>query len=120
MRAFERQEARGGIFEILHDEVAWTIDNGRTHTSQAGFLAKGAAPVMGRLASTLVMTIRALWTDGDTMIIRFDGDVAAIDGAEYHNEYCRVWRPHGGRVARSHASMDIIAVQELIDHVEPG
>ncbi len=87
VRTFERQNAGGDIFEILHDKVAWTIVNGRTCTCRADFLTKGAAPIMDRLASTPVMTIRDLWTDVDTMIIRFDGDAPAIDGTEYHNEY---------------------------------
>ncbi|MFE3249797.1 nuclear transport factor 2 family protein [Streptomyces sp. NPDC059209] len=119
-RAFERQNAGGDIYEILHDDVEWTIVNGRTYTSKADFLAEGSAPIMDRLASTLVMTVQDLWTDGDTVIIRFYGDAVAIDGVEYHNEYCWVWQLLGGRVMRSHAYLDMIAVQELIDRIEVG
>ncbi|MFF5109885.1 nuclear transport factor 2 family protein [Streptosporangium sp. NPDC000509] len=118
LRAFERQNAGGDIYEILHDDVKWTIVNGRTYTSKAEFLAQGSAPIMDRLASTLVMTIHDLWSEGDTVIIRFAGDATAIDGVEYHNEYCWVWRLQGGRVMRSHAYLDMIAVRELVDRVE--
>ncbi|KXK64008.1 hypothetical protein AWW66_00485 [Micromonospora rosaria] len=118
LRAFERQNAGGDIYEILHDDVRWTIVNGRTYLSKAEFLAEGSAPILDRLASTLVMTIRDLWADDDTVIIRFDGDATAIDGIAYHNEYCWVWRLRGGRVVRCHAFLDMIAVRELVDRVE--
>ncbi|WP_428964835.1 hypothetical protein [Micromonospora fluostatini] len=58
LRAFERQNAGGDIYEILHDDVRWTIVNGRTYRSKAEFLAEGSAPILDRLAPTLVMTIR--------------------------------------------------------------
>jgi ketosteroid isomerase-like protein len=118
LRAFERQNAGGDIYEILHDEVEWSIVNGRTYTSKAEFLEEGSAPILDRLASTLVMTIQDLWADGDTVIIRFYGDATAIDGVEYHNEYCWVWQLQDCRVIRSHAFLDMTAVRMLIDRIE--
>ncbi|WP_199180161.1 MULTISPECIES: nuclear transport factor 2 family protein [Micromonospora] len=117
-RAFARQNAGGDIYDILHDEVEWTIVNGRTYTSKAEFLAQGSAPIMDRLASTLVMTIRDMWADGDTVIIRFAGDATATDGVDYHNEYCWIWQLRGGDVVRSHAFLDMVAVRELIDRID--
>jgi ketosteroid isomerase-like protein len=118
LKAFARQNADGDIFDILHDDVEWSIVNGRTYTSKADFLAAGSAPIMDRLATTLVMTIQDLWADGDTVIIRFYGDATAIDGVEYHNEYCWVWQLKDSLVIRSHAFLDMGAVQELIDRVQ--
>ncbi|WP_206025312.1 nuclear transport factor 2 family protein [Micromonospora zingiberis] len=117
-RAFERQNAGGDIYEILHDDVEWTIVNGRTYPSKAEFLAEGAAPIMDRLATTLMMRIRDMWADGDTVIVRFDGDATAIDGVEYHNEYCWIWQLRRERVVRCYAFLDLIAVRELIDRIE--
>ncbi|MGC5033576.1 nuclear transport factor 2 family protein [Micromonospora sp. DT229] len=116
--AFARQNAGGDIYDILHDQVEWTIVNGRTYTSKAEFLAQGSAPIMDRLASTLVMTIREMWADGDTVIIRFSGDSTAVDGVDYHNEYCWIWQLRGGQVVRCHAFLDMVAVRELIDRID--
>ncbi|WP_433533187.1 nuclear transport factor 2 family protein [Micromonospora sp. CA-263727] len=118
LRAFARQNAGGDIYEILHDEVEWTIVNGRTYTSKAEFLTQGSAPILDRLASALVMTIQDMWIDGDIVIIRFEGDATAIDGVDYHNEYCWIWQMRGGRVVRCHAFLDMIAVRELVDRIE--
>ncbi|MEV6814370.1 nuclear transport factor 2 family protein [Micromonospora sp. NPDC051296] len=118
LRAFARQNAGGDIYEILHDDVRWTIVNGRTYTSKAEFLAEGSAPILDRLASILRMTIKDMWTDGDTVIIRFEGDATATDGVDYHNEYCWIWQMRGGKVVRCHAFLDMIAVRELIERVE--
>lgn len=118
LRAFERQNAGGDLYEILHDDVEWTIVNGRTYASKAEFLTQGSAPVLDRLASTLVMTIRELWTDGDTVVVHFEGDATAVDGVAYHNEYCWIWQLRGGRVVRCHAFLDMIAVRELIERVD--
>jgi uncharacterized protein len=116
--AFARQNAGGDLYEILHDDVRWTIGNGRTYTSKAEFLAEGSAPVLDRLASILRMTIKEMWTEGDTVIIRFEGDATAIDGVDYHNEYCWIWQMRGGKVVRCHAFLDMVAVRELIERVE--
>ena len=118
LRAFARQNAGGDIYEILHDDVEWTIVNGRTYTSKAEFLAEGSAPILDRLATTLVMTIQDMWTDGHTVIIRFEGDATAIDGVDYHNEYCWIWQMRGGRVVRCNAFLDMIAVRELVDRID--
>ncbi|MFC4008048.1 nuclear transport factor 2 family protein [Nonomuraea purpurea] len=118
IRAFERQNAGGDIYEILHDDVEWKIVNGRTYTSKAEFLTEGSAPILDRLASVLVMTIRDLWTEGDTVVIRFDGHATAVDGVEYHNEYCWIWQLRGGHVVRCHAFLDMIAVRELVERIE--
>ncbi|MER5643010.1 nuclear transport factor 2 family protein [Streptosporangium sp. NPDC002524] len=118
IRAFERQNAGGDLYEILHDDVEWKIVNGRTYTSKAEFLTEGSAPVLDRLASVLVMTIRDLWTEGDTVVVRFDGRATAVDGVEYRNEYCWVWQLRGGRVVRCHAFLDMIAVRELVERIE--
>ncbi|RIV39748.1 nuclear transport factor 2 family protein [Micromonospora radicis] len=87
---------------------------GRTYPSKADFLAEGAAPIMDRLATTLVTTIRDVWADGDTVIVRFDGDATAIDGVEY----CWIWQLRHERVVRCYAFLDLIAVRELVDRVE--
>ncbi|MFB6981577.1 nuclear transport factor 2 family protein [Streptomyces scopuliridis] len=120
LRAFKRQNAGGDIYEILHDDVEWKIVNGRTYVSKAEFLAEGSAPIMDRLATTLVMTISDLWTDGDTVIIRFEGDSTATDGVAYHNEYCWVWEMRGGLVTRCYAFLDMMAVRELVDRIDLG
>ncbi|WP_434740624.1 nuclear transport factor 2 family protein [Micromonospora sp. SH-82] len=118
LRAFARQNAGGDIYEILHDDVQWTIVNGRTYTSKAEFLAEGSAPILDRLGSILRMTVKEMWTDRDTVVIRFEGDATAIDGVEYHNEYCWIWQLRGGEVVRCHAFLDMIAVRELVDRIE--
>ncbi|MEU9609776.1 nuclear transport factor 2 family protein [Streptomyces sp. NPDC048057] len=117
LRAFARQNNGGSFFDVLHPDVVWSIANGRTYHGKQAFLDEGAAPIVTRLATPLIMTPQHLWADGDTVITRFEGDATALDGVAYHNEYCWVLTFRRNQVVRAYAYLDMIAVTELIDRV---
>ncbi|SMD27397.1 nuclear transport factor 2 family protein [Kibdelosporangium aridum] len=115
--AFARQNSGGSFYEILADDVVWTIVNGRTYHGKRQFLTEGAAPVLSRLRTSLHMTPLELWADRDTVIAMFDGDAVALDGVGYHNNYCWIMRFRESQVVRVFAFLDTVAVNELIARV---
>jgi ketosteroid isomerase-like protein len=117
-RAFARQNSGGSFYEILADDVEWTIVNGRTYHGKRQFLDEGAAPILTRLRTTLHMTPLELWADRDTVIAMFDADAVALDGVAYHNNYCWIMRFRGSRVAEGFAFLDLVAVNDLVARVE--
>ncbi|MEU1288860.1 nuclear transport factor 2 family protein [Kitasatospora sp. NPDC005856] len=44
-----------------------------------------------KMFQSLSFPIRELWTDGDTVIARFDGECVMQDGADYRNSYISVF-----------------------------
>ncbi|WP_394620012.1 nuclear transport factor 2 family protein [Lentzea sp. JNUCC 0626] len=117
-KAFARQNVGGSVYDVLDDDVEWTIVNGSTYTSKSEFLSQGAAPILDRLSSPLAMTIRDLWTHRDVVIIHFDGDATALDGKPYRNEYCWIWQLRNDKVVRCNAFLDLVVIRELIDRVD--
>ncbi|WP_199441965.1 nuclear transport factor 2 family protein [Umezawaea beigongshangensis] len=116
-RAFARQNSGGSFYEILADDVVWTIVNGRTYHGKEQFLDEGAAPVLTRLRTSLHMTPLRLWADRDTVVAMFDADAVALDGVAYHNNYCWIMRFRGSRVVEVFAFLDLVAVNELVARV---
>ncbi|GGM06548.1 MULTISPECIES: nuclear transport factor 2 family protein [Micromonospora] len=118
MAAFARQNSGGSFYDILADDVRWSIVNGRTYDSRAEFLAEGSAPILDRLRTILRMRPLQVWTDGDTVIVHFEADAVALDGLAYHNEYCWILRMRANQVFRVHAFLDMVAVANLVDRVK--
>jgi uncharacterized protein len=90
--SFDRwREAKGGPFELLADDVEWTIVGSsplaRTYRSKQEFIDTVIAPFNARMATPLVPTVRGIFADGDTVIILFDAEATVIDGKPYRNSY---------------------------------
>ncbi|MFT9667124.1 nuclear transport factor 2 family protein [Streptomyces rhizosphaericola] len=120
-RAFARQNSGGSVYEILADDVVWSIVNGRTYRGKREFLDEGSAPVLDRLSTPLLMRIQDMWAERNTVVVHFEADATALDGVAYHNEYCWIMTLRGDRVVRVGAFLDLVAVGELVERVPlPG
>ncbi|MFD3525139.1 nuclear transport factor 2 family protein [Streptomyces sp. NPDC058653] len=116
--AFGQQNSGGSVYEVLADDVVWSVVNGRTYQGKHQFLAEGAAPVLDRLDTPLLMRILEMWAERDTVVVRFEADATALDGVAYHNEYCWIMVLRGSRVVRVNAFLDMVAVGDLIERVQ--
>lgn len=116
-------DGTGTPYELLADEVQWTIvghsDASRTYASRAAFIGEVIEPFGARMSQGLRPTIRQLTTDGDTVIIFFDAAGVAKDGRPYTNTYAWFWEMRDGRVVRAHAFFDSIAFNDLWRRVSP-
>ncbi len=91
-RAFEEWAAGGTrFFDVLDEDAVWTIaGSGRsaqTFHGRATFLAGGFGPIASRFASPMKPKVLGLFADGDTVVIRWDGEAALTDGQTYRNGY---------------------------------
>ncbi|MFJ9029047.1 nuclear transport factor 2 family protein [Streptomyces sp. NPDC102274] len=117
--AFERQATGGSFYDVLADDVIWTVAAAEptTHYGREAFLANGSGPVMGRLSTTLVPEVRSIWAQNDTVVIHWDGSAVARDGVPYHNSYCWIWTYRGESVIKAVAFLDLVALNDLFDRI---
>src|SRR5688572_25481676 len=83
--SFDRWRAEtGGPFELLAANATWTITGkslvAKEYASRDEFLDAVIKPFNARLTKPLSPTIRSLYTEGDTVIVLFDGEATAVDG----------------------------------------
>ncbi|MEE1938419.1 nuclear transport factor 2 family protein [Streptomyces sp. TRM 70361] len=117
--AFHRQARGGDFFDILADDVVWTVAAAApgTHHGKAAFLTRGAAPVTARLSTPIIPTVRDIWAEKDTVVVHWDGEAVARDGLPYRNTYAWIWTFRGDRVARAVAFLDLVELNKLFDRV---
>lgn len=106
---------------MLADNVAWTIKgsgpSAATFTSRAEFIAKAVRPFAGRLAVPVRPVSTRVWADGDHVIVNWDGEGVARDGAPYRNSYAWLLRMAGGKVVEATAFLDLIPYDDVLRRV---
>jgi ketosteroid isomerase-like protein len=114
----------GGPFDLLADDVRWTIVGNapvsRTYQSKREFIDTVIDPLNERLSVQLVPRVRRLYADGDTVIALFDASGTATDGRPYENTYSWYLRLDGGRIVEVMAFLDTIALTDLWTRVPVG
>ena len=81
------------------------------------FLDRGARPVLDRLTGPIQASVHDLVTDGDRVVALWRGTATALDGKPYVNEYAWSMAMRGGEIARVVASLDLVALDDLIRRV---
>lgn len=117
------REATGGPFELLADDVEWTIVGSsplaRTYRSKREFIDTVIAPFNARMAKPLVPTVRGIFADGDAVIILFDAEATAIDGKPYRNTYTWYFWMQDTMVIKAIAFFDNRHFDEFWNRVSP-
>lgn len=120
--AFARQaQGRGGVLDLLTDDAKWTVTGhalaSGVFTSKRAFLRDAVAPITARLKGPIVPTVRALYSDGDTVVALWDGRATAKDGKPYRNTYAWFLTMRGGRIVRGVAVLDSAELDDLLRRV---
>jgi ketosteroid isomerase-like protein len=115
---FERWANNKGLFfDLLDENVEWIITgNGplsKTYTSRKQFLQEAIAPISARLSKQITPKIRSIYSDGDTVIVIWDGTSTAKDGKPYNNTYAWVMTIKNGHIIKAIAFFDTIALADL-------
>ena len=118
-----RRGSGKAIFELLASDVKWTIV-GRsavagTYHSRRDFMNQVTVPFNARLSTPLVPTVRAIYTDGDMVIVLWDGAALARDGKSYENSYSWYLKMRDGKIVSATSFDDSIAFNELWKGVRP-
>ncbi|WP_296218790.1 nuclear transport factor 2 family protein [uncultured Sphingomonas sp.] len=119
-RAFA-QWARGeaDVFDLLTDDVVWHITGqdpavATTYRSREALLAGAARPLATRLTAPLTPTVRRIWSDGDDVLVHWDGSAPLADGSTYRNTYLWIMTVRGDRVTRVTAFLDNAAFKAAL------
>jgi len=123
--AFDNWRRGGGkgVYDLLASDVKWTI-TGRsavagTYHSRRDFMDQVAIPFNARLSTPIVPTVRGLYTDGDMVIVLWDGAALARDGKQYENTYSWYLKMRDGKIVSATSLEDPIAFNELWKGVRP-
>lgn len=113
----------GGPFALLAPNSTWTITGqslvAKTYHSKDEFMDIVIKPFNARLTSPLVPSVRSLRSDGDTVVIHFDGEALASDGQRYRNTYAWFMPFHEGQIVEVTAFFDSIAFDTFWRRVGP-
>ena len=122
--SFERwKNGTGGPFELLAPDAEWTIVGSsplsKTYHSKQEFIDQVIGPFNARMAKPLVPTVRGIYSDGDMVIIFFDGAATAKDGVPYHNTYTWYFQMKDSKVINAIAFFDTREFDEFWNRVSP-
>lgn len=122
--AFERwTHGNGSFLVVLANDATWTtMGSGPfalTTRSKQEYIDRMVTPIAARFSTALRPTVRGLWADGDTVIVRWDGDATDNDGKAYHNTYAWFFRFVNGKVVEVTAFFDLPVYDEVMQRVAP-
>jgi ketosteroid isomerase-like protein len=121
--AFQRWAAGGTRFfdELLAPDVKWTIAGSGPpagiYHGRDDFIERAVTPLSKRLAAPVRPAVRGLWSDGQHVIVHWDGATAARDGQDYRNSYVWIMRMRSGKAVEVTAFLDLAAYQEVLRRV---
>ena len=113
----------GDFFSILADDVSWTITGSSpvagTYTSRRDFIERAIQPIGARLSQPIRPTVVRIITEGNTVVVLWDGHTVAKDGLAYDNRYCWIMRMEHGKVKEAVAFFDSATLTDLLERVSP-
>jgi ketosteroid isomerase-like protein len=116
-------KGEGSFFDLLTDDVQWTITGStplsKTYTSKAQFLKEVIDPLNQRLSKKITPTVRALYADGDVVIALMDGQAVASDGQPYNMSYAWFMQMKKGKIIKVTAFLDGIQFSDVMDRLKP-
>lgn len=118
-------DGSGFITDIFADDLVWTIVGhslaSRTYHSKQSFISDVLQPLAARFKTPLrPIAIKGVYADGDTVIVRWDGEGIATDGIPYRNSYAWFVRMRDGKVVEATAFFDSISFNDLWTRVKPA
>jgi len=114
------------ITGVFDPGMVWRIEGhsvaSKEYRSKQQFIDEVLAPFGARFAESgpfRPVTIRAVYADGDTVIVIWDGRGIAIDGQPYENSYAWIMKLTDGKVIDGTAFFDSISFNDLWARVRP-
>lgn len=120
------QQGTGSVADVFAPGMVWRIEGhsvaSREYGSKQQFIDEVLTPFGARFTASepfRPVTIRAVYADGDTVIVIWDGRGIASDGQPYENSYAWIMKLDGGKVIDGTAFYDSISFNDLWVRVQP-
>ena len=122
-RAFDRWAAGGtGFFqEVLSPDIVWTIKGSGPSAGifrgRQNFIDRAVTPFASRLSRPVRPTVRDIWSEGDQVVVHWDGQATARDGRPYRNSYVWIFRMREGRAVEATAFLDLTPYDDVLRRI---
>ena len=125
--AFEAwRDGRAHITDMFAPEMTWRIEGhslaSKAYRDRQEFIDEVLGPFAARFSTTAPfrpVAIRAVYADGDTAIVLWDGRGTTIDDQVYENSYAWFMTLRSGKVVDGIAFYDSISFNDLWTRIEP-
>jgi uncharacterized protein len=114
------------ITGVFAPDMAWRIEGhsaaSKEYRSKQQFIEEVLAPFAARFTESepfRPVTIRAVYADGDAVIVIWDGRGTTTDGRPYENSYAWIMTLADGKVIDGTAFFDSISFNDLWARVRP-
>ena len=114
----------GSITDVFAPGMVWRIEGhsvaSKEYGSKQQFIDEVLTPFGARFTTSEPFRpakIRAVYADGDTVIVIWDGRGMASDGQPYENSYAWIMTLDGGNVVDGTAFYDSISFDELVNRL---
>jgi ketosteroid isomerase-like protein len=127
-QAFEAwRQGTGPITDVFAPGMVWRIEGhsaaAKEYRGAQQFIDEVLAPFGARFADGQPfrpVTIRGVYSDGDTVVVIWDGRGIANDGQPYENSYAWIMKLDNGKVVDGTAFFDSISFDDLWARVQPS
>lgn len=107
----------GALLSRTAEDSQWTVTGSspvsRKYASRQDFYAGALRSVTSRLVARVKPSVRAIYGDGDTVIVEWRGEGRARSGLPYCNEYCWVLKVREGLIREGIIYSDTALITEL-------
>jgi len=123
-RGFDAWRAgTGSVFDLLADDAKWAIVGSspvsKVFSSKQEFLDEVVTPFNARLVRRFIPTVRAIYADGDMVIVLWDGEGTGRDGQPYRNSYAWFLQMRDGRIVSAIAFFDTTEFNDFWTRTSP-
>ena len=127
-QAFEAwRQGTSPITDVFAPGMVWRIEGhsaaAKEYRGTQQFVDEVLAPFGARFAGGQPfrpVTIRGIYSDGDTVVVIWDGRGIANDGRPYENSYAWIMKLDNGKVVDGTAFFDSISFNDLWSRVQPS
>jgi uncharacterized protein len=113
------REGRGSVFDLLADDAEWTVAGSSpvsgVYRGRQDFIQRAVAPIQARLVTPITPNVRHIVSQGNAVVVIWDGTATARDGRTYTNSYAWHLELEEGRIIRATAFLDTWALNTLVE-----
>lgn len=123
-KAFDHWAAGGNSFfsDVLRDDTVWTIEGSgryaKTYTSRDAFMNEVIVPFAQRMKQPVRPTVRQILSEGNHIVVVWDGRGVAKDGQPYSNSYAWLFEMDGDKASRVTAFLDLLPYAAVLERVK--